>query len=61
MKRLQKLGRYSYKDNARIILNKLFSFEMMSQINLKCNYKEIMITEQKIETFTKVRKIQLQI
>ena len=61
MNRLQKLGRYSYKDNARIILNKLFSFEMMSQINQKGHFQEIIITEQKYETFTKVRKMQLQI
>ena len=57
MKRLQKLGRWSYKDNARLTLNKLFSFEMMSEINLKGNYKEIIITEQKCETFAIVWKM----
>ena len=57
MKRLQKFGRCSYKDNARIISSKLFSSEMMSEINLKGNYKEIIITEQKYETFTKVWKM----
>ena len=60
MKRLQKFGRCSYKVNARITLNKLFTSETMSQINLKTNYKEIIITEQKCETFRKVQKIQLQ-
>ena len=59
MKRLQKLGRCSYKDNARITLNKLISSEMMSEINLKGNYKEIIFTQEKYETFTKVGKMQL--
>ena len=54
LKRLQKLGRCSYKDNARFTLNRLFSFEMMSGINLKGNYQKINITEQKNETFTKI-------
>ena len=45
MKRLQKFGRRSYKDNARITLNKLFSYEMMPEINLSGNYKGIIITE----------------
>ena len=58
MKSLQKIGRSSYKDNARITLNKLFSSEIISEINLKFNYQEIIITEQKYETFTKVREIQ---
>ena len=56
MKRLQKFGRCSYKDNARITLNKLFSSEMMSKKKFKGNYNEFIITEQKYETFTKVRK-----
>ena len=60
MKRLQKFERCSYKDNARITLKKLFSSEIMSQINFKGHYEEIIITEQKYETFTKVRKMQLQ-
>ena len=60
MKRLQKFGRCSYKDNARITLNKSFTSETMSQINLKTNYKGIISTEQKYETFTKVGKMQLQ-
>ena len=60
MKRLQKFGGCSYKDNARITLNKLFSSGIMSEINLKGNYKEIIITEQNYETFTKVPKIHLQ-
>ena len=60
MKRLQKFRKCSYKGNARITLNKLFSCEIMSEINFKGNYKEIMITEQKYETFTKVWKMQLQ-
>ena len=60
MKRLQMLGRCSYKDNARLTLNKLFSFEMMSEINLKGNYKEIMFIQQKYETLTKVGKMELQ-
>ena len=60
MKRLQMLGRCSYKDNARLTLNKLFSFEMMSEINLKGNYKEIMFIQQKYETFAKVGKMELQ-
>ena len=60
MKRLQKFGRCSYKENARITLNKLFTSETMSQINLKTNYKGIISTEQKYETFTKVGKMQLQ-
>ena len=60
MKTLQKFGRSSYKDNARITLNKLFSSEMMSEIKLKGKYKEIIITKKMYETFTKVRKMQLQ-
>ena len=32
---------------------------MMSELKLKDNYKEIIITEQKYETFTKVLKMQL--
>ena len=60
MKRLQKFGRCCYQDNTRITSNKLFSFEMMSEIKLKGNYKEIIITEQKYETFTKVGKMELQ-
>ena len=60
MKRSRKLGRCSYKDNAKLTLIELFSSEMISEINLKSKYKEIIITEQKYETFTKVRKIQLQ-
>ena len=60
MKCLQKLERCSYKENARITLNKLFSSEMKSEINLNDNYKEIIMTEQKYETFTNVRKMQLQ-
>ena len=60
MKPLQRFQKSSYKDNVRITLNKLFSFEMMSEINLKGKYTEIIITEQKYETFTKVRKMQLQ-
>ena len=60
MKRLKKFGRCSHKDNARITFNKLFSSDMMSQINLQGNSKEIIITEQKYETFTKVQKMQLQ-
>ena len=54
MKRLQKFERCSYKDNAKITSNKLFSSEMMSEINLKRNHKEIMITEEKYERFKKV-------
>ena len=60
MKRLQIFRKCSYKDNARTTLNQIFSSEMMSEINLKGNYNEIFITERKYETFTKVRKIQLQ-
>ena len=60
MKRLKKFGRCTHKDNAGITLNKLFSSDMMSQINLKGHSKEIIITEQKYETFTKVQKMQLQ-
>ena len=60
MKRLQKFGRCSYKDNGRIILNKLFSSEMMLQVNLKGTSQEIIITEQKYETFTKIRKRKLE-
>ena len=60
MTHLQKFGRCSYKDNATIILNKLFLSEIMSKINLKGNYQKIIITEQNYETFTKVPKIQLQ-
>ena len=60
MKRLQKFERWSYKDNAKITLNKLFSFEMMLEVNLKANYKEIIITVGKYKTFTKDGKIQLQ-
>ena len=33
---------------------------MKSEINLNDNYKEIIMTEQKYETFTNVRKMQLQ-
>ena len=33
---------------------------MMSEINLKRKYKEIIINEQKYDTFTKVWKMQLQ-
>ena len=43
--RLQKFGRCSYKGNIRITSNKLFSSEMMSEINMECNYKEIIIIE----------------
>ena len=53
MKRLQKSERCSYKDNPRIILNKLFSSETMSEINLKGYYREIIITEQKYERLQK--------
>ena len=60
MKRLQKFQRSTYKDNARITWNKQFSFYMRSEINVRSNSKEIIITEQKYETFTKVRKMQLQ-
>ena len=60
MKRLQKFGTCNYKDNARILLNKLFSSEIMSEINFKGQYKEIIITKQRYEMFTKVRKMQLQ-
>ena len=45
MKHLQKFGRCDYKDNSRIILNKLFSCKMMSEINLKGNDKKIVITD----------------
>ena len=60
MKRLQKFQRSTYKDNARITWNKQFSFYMISEINVRSNLKEIIITEQKYETFIKVRKMQLQ-
>ena len=60
MKRFQKFGKSSYKNNARILSNKLFSSEMMSELNLNRNQKEIIITEQKYETFAKVRKMKLQ-
>ena len=67
MKRLQKFGRCSYKEKERITLIKPFSSErmleinlkgnykeiIMSEINIKGNYKEIIITEQKYETFKK--------
>ena len=48
MKRLQKFGGYDDKDNSRILLNKLFSCEMMPEINLKGNDKKIDITDTKI-------------
>ena len=57
MKPLQKFERSSYKDNARITTNKLFSSEMISDINVKGNYNEIIITEQKNKTFRKVLKM----
>ena len=60
MKRLKKFERCCYKNNARITSNKLFSSKMMSEINLKRKYKEIIINEQKYDTFTKVWKMQLQ-
>ena len=57
MEPLQKFERSSYKDNARITTNKLFSSEMISDINVKGNYNEIIITEQKNKTFRKVLKM----
>ena len=41
-----------YKDNTRIILNKLFSCEIMSEINLKGNGKKIGITNTEILNVT---------
>ena len=48
MKRLQKFWGCDYKDNARVILNKLFSCEMMLEVNLKGNDKKIGITDTEI-------------
>ena len=48
MKRLQKFGGCDYKDNTRITLDKLFSGEMMSEINKKGNDKKIGITDTEI-------------
>ena len=48
MKRSQKFAGCDYKDNTRIVLNKLFSCKMMSEINLKENGKKIGITDMEI-------------
>ena len=48
MKRKQKFGGRDYKDYIRIVLNKLFSDKMMSEINLKDNGKKISITDTEI-------------
>ena len=48
MKRKQKFGGRDYKDYTRIVLNKLFSGKMMSEINLKDNGKKISITDTEI-------------
>ena len=40
-------------------MNDLFSTEMMSEINVIEKHQEIIITEEKYETFTKVRTMQL--
>ena len=48
MKRLQMFRGCDDKDNSRIALNKLFSCEMMPEINLKGNDKKIGITDTKI-------------
>ena len=44
MESLQKFGGSDYKDNTRVILNKLFPCEMIPEINLKGNDKKIGIT-----------------
>ena len=44
MKRLQKFRGCDYKDNTRMVLNKLFLCEMMSHINMKGNDKKMGIT-----------------
>ena len=59
MKLLQKFGKCSYQNNVTITSNKLFSSDMMSEINLKGNCQKNIITEQKYETFTTVLKTQL--
>ena len=41
----QKFGRCDYKDNTRIVLNKLFSCELMSEITLKNNDEKTGITD----------------
>ena len=48
MKRLREFGGCDYKDHTRIVLNKLFSCEMMSEVNLKGNDKKIGITDTEI-------------
>ena len=56
MKRLQKFERCSYKENARITLNKLFSSEMMLKINFKGNYNEIIIVNKSMKRLQKFRR-----
>ena len=48
MKRLQKFGGCNYKDKTRTALNKLFSCEMMSEINLKGDDEKISINDTEI-------------
>ena len=45
VKCLQKFGGCDYKDNTRMILNKLFTCEMISELNLKDNDKKVGITD----------------
>ena len=48
MKRLQKFAGCDYKDNTRIALNKLFSYQAMLEVNLKDNDKKIDIIDTEI-------------
>ena len=48
MKRLQEFGECNYKDNTRIVLNKLFLCKMMFETNLKDNDKKIGIIDTEI-------------
>ena len=48
MERLKTFGGYDYKDNTKIVLNKLFSCEMMSEKKLKGNDKKTGITDTEI-------------
>ena len=47
MKLLQEFGECDYKDNTRIVLNKLFSCKMISEINMKGNDKKIGAADRK--------------
>ena len=54
MKPLHKFERCSYKDNARIKLNKLFSSEIMSELNLKATTRKLSSPYKSMKSLQKI-------